>query len=95
MRKVIIIVAVAAVAGLTGAAIAHEEAQTKRDAPRVQGISPEEMKAKVDKLGYDLRRLEQEQGRYEVHAIDRQSGGAVEAKFDAQNGDLIRAKLDR
>jgi hypothetical protein len=95
MRRIMIITAVATVAGLTGAAIAHEETRTRRDAQQEQRISPEEMKTKLDKLGYDVRRVEQKHGTYEVHAIDRQSAGAIEAKFDAKSGELIWAKLDR
>lgn len=94
MRKIIIITTLATLAGLTGAAMAHEEMRGKRDVRQEQRISPDEIKAKLDKLGYDVRQLEQEHGRYEVHAIDRQSGRAVEARFDAGTGELVRAKLD-
>jgi hypothetical protein len=85
--------AAVAIAGLTGAAVADEEARAKRNVPQAQRISVDEMKARLDKLGYDIRRLEQDHNRYEIYAIDRGSGGAIEAKFDAVTGELIRAKL--
>jgi Peptidase propeptide and YPEB domain len=55
MRKIMIVAAAAAIASLTGAAIANEELRASRDVPREQRISPDEMKAKLDKLGYDVR----------------------------------------
>jgi hypothetical protein len=94
MRKIMLIAGAVAIAGLTGAAVAHEEMRARREVSQEQRISPDEMKAKLDKLGYEVRWLEQEHDKYEVHAIDRQSGRAVEAKFNAKTGELIRAKLD-
>jgi hypothetical protein len=93
MRKIMIVAAAAAIASLTGAAIANEELRASRDVPQEQRISPDEMKANLDKLGYDVRRLEQDDGRFQAHLIERQSGGAVKATFKARTGELIRAKL--
>jgi hypothetical protein len=50
------------------------------------------MRQKIEDLGYDVRRLKSEYGRFEAHIVDRRSGGGVEAEFSARTGDLIRAK---
>ena len=57
MRKIMIVAAAAAIASLTGAAIANEGLRASRDVPQEQRISPNEMKARLDKPAEALAEL--------------------------------------
>lgn len=59
----------------------------------LQQISAESMTRKINDLGYDVRRLELEDGIFKAHLVDRQSGGAVRAIFHGSTGELLRAEL--
>jgi hypothetical protein len=53
------------------------------------------MKSRIDQLGYDVLRLEHDNGAYEARIVDRTSGGIVKAHFDLVTGELLRASLAR
>ena len=91
MRKILAFAAVAII-GLAGAAYAADQAQDKTTKP---AISTEQMKAQIDKLGYDVQHLKRGDGAYKMHLIDRETGGRVEARFDGKTGELVRARLAR
>jgi hypothetical protein len=55
-------------------------------------ISTEAMAQKINDLGYDVRRLEFDDGEYEAQIVERESGGVVKARFDSKDGELIRAE---
>lgn len=91
MRKIIVLAAIAGLGALTPA-LADKVAQTEKQAPQGRAISSDEMKSKIDIMGYDVLRLHKDDGRYEAHITDRDSGGAVTAIFDAKNGELVHAR---
>jgi hypothetical protein len=89
------IVPLAVIAGLGAASYALAEAPTrelKTDA-QPRAISVAVLKARIDELGYDVRRLKAEEKHYEAYIVDRASGGAVEATYDRTSGDLLGARL--
>ncbi len=95
MRKSMMLATAAAILGLTGAVIAHEDNAGWKswEATHQQRITPEEMKSKLNDLGYYVRRLETEHDRFEAYLIERKSGGGVIATFNRQAGQLIKARL--
>jgi hypothetical protein len=90
MRKIISSAAIAATAFLAVPAWADRDHRDDRATGNEQ-ISTEHMKQKIDALGYDIRRLEVEDGDYEAHLVDQKSGGAVKAVFHGATGELVRA----
>jgi hypothetical protein len=88
------ILALAAVAAVTAAGAAYA---TDRTADKMQdrAISAEQLKAKIDSMGYDVDRLKKDDGAYKARLADRDSGGKVKARFDGKTGELKRAKLAR
>lgn len=91
MRTQIALAALIGVA-IISPALAGEHSMSRQHQPAIASISPETLRQKIYNLGYDLRRLEAEHGRFEAHMVDRQSGGAVEAVFDGATGELVQAK---
>lgn len=79
-----------AIIGVAGAAYAADRVQ---DNAAERAVPVEQMKADMQRLGYDVRRVEKEDGVYEVQLLDRASGGEVKTHFDAKTGELLRAKL--
>ncbi len=90
--RTILVLATMGVIGVAGAAYAMDRAQDKATGP---AISTEQMKAQIDKLGYDVRHMKQDDGAYKTHLVDRDTGGNVDARFDSRTGELVRAKLAR
>ncbi len=92
MRTIIVLATLAGLGALTPA-LADKLRQTDEQARQGRAISSDEMKSKIDFMGYEVRRLHKDEGRYKTHLIDRDSGGGVRATFDAKNGELIHAQL--
>lgn len=92
MRTIIVLAMIAGLGALTPA-LAGKVAQTDDQAPQGRAISSDEMKSKIEFLGYDVLSLHKDEGQYETHLIDRDSGGAVKATFDAKDGELVHAQL--
>ena len=63
----------------------------RQDGSQEQRISPSEMKAKLNDLGYDVRRIEAEHGKFDARLVERRSGRTVKATC---TGELVRAKLE-
>jgi hypothetical protein len=90
MRKLTTFAALLGFVALSAPALADDPAKDHSD--RIRTVTADTMRQKIDDLGYDIRRLKSEHGRFEAYIVDRQSGGAVAAVFSASTGDLIRAK---
>ena len=90
--RTILALAAAAMIGVTGAAYATDQAPDKGQ-DRV--ITAGQMKAAIGELGYDVDRIEKDDGNYKARLTDRDSGGKVKATFDAKTGELMHAKLAR
>ncbi len=85
----------AIIAGLGATSFALAEAPTrelKADA-QPRAISDTDLTARIDQLGYDVRRLKAEDRHYEAYLVERKSGGAVEATYDKTSGELLGARL--
>jgi len=91
--RTLLTLATIAITGVAGAAYASDHAQDNTKAGRA--ISAEQMKAGMEQLGYDVQRMERDDGAYELYLVDRDSGGKVKAHFDIKTGELTRAKLAR
>lgn len=92
MRRIAMLTVLTLLAGTTTSALAEgDRRRATREAPSVSAAS---IAAKLDALGYDVRRLKLDDGQYKVSARDRASGGLVKVRFDPANGELMRAKLD-
>ena len=89
------ILALAMLVGIGGSAIALTDDQGTSSAVNSQrrSVSATEITAKLDKLGYDVRRLKTGKNHYEAYMVERASGGAVKATFSKASGDLLGAKL--
>ena len=79
--------------GATGVAVADNLQSGIGIEVKEQAISPADIKARMDELGYDVHRLRVGNRNYKAYLVDRQSGGAVKVKFDKATGNLVRAKL--
>ena len=93
MRKIPGLAAIAVLAGAISPALADD---VKHDCGRISqatAISADTMKSEIDRLGYDVRRLDTDDGCFKAYIVDRESGGAVKATFSATTGELVRARL--
>ncbi len=89
MRKPIILAAITLFAASTGTALAEH---TDRSHHRTSPSSPvNELKQKINVLGYDIRTVEVDDGVFKDRIVDRESGLPVNAKFDPATGELLRA----
>ncbi len=79
--------------GASGAALAEIPARDLKADAQPRAFTAADLRARFEKLGYDVRRLKAEDRHYEAYMIDRASGGAVEATFDKTSGELVGAKL--
>ncbi len=88
------VIPLAIIAGLGAASFALAEAPTrelKADA-QPRAISDSDLKAQIERLGYDVRKLKAEERHYEAQIVERASGGAVEATYDKSSGELLAAR---
>jgi hypothetical protein len=56
-------------------------------------MSVEAAKAKGTELGYEVRRVKEEDGCYELYAIDK-NGAKAELYMNPVTGDVVRSKED-
>jgi hypothetical protein len=92
MRKIFILATLATLAVATIPAAA-DNFDRRGQGAQANPISVDEMKARIDQLGYDVRRLKSDDGHFKTIIVERNSGGAVRATFNAATGELIRANL--
>ena len=93
MRKIIALAAIALLAGTAGLALADGDRHVRGDESWNSPIARDTMRQKINDLGYDVRRLEVDDGFYKARIVDRASGGGVKATFSLATGELVRAKL--
>jgi hypothetical protein len=89
MRKILILATLATLASATIPAAADNVGRRGQ----ADLISADEMKARIDKLGYDVRRIKSDNGYFKTIIVERNSGGAVRAIFNAVTGEFVRASL--
>jgi hypothetical protein len=91
-----LVLAAFVVIGAAGAAYATDQARDEaRKNPIAHAVPADQMKANIDRLGYDVDYMKKHDGVYNVRLTDRASGGKVSAAFDANTGELMQAKLVR
>jgi len=93
MKRMLSLVIVTMIVGMSGPVLAHSGAQECLRASNEAPISAAAMKKKIDSLGYAVRRLTSGASCYQALMIDRDSGGRVRALFDMANGELVSAEL--
>jgi hypothetical protein len=95
MRKILVLAAFALILGgaIGRPALADVAGSGCRPDPQAASISKDAMRAKIENLGYDVRRLNTDGGCFKAHLVDRQSRGAVKAVFSVTTGELVRARL--
>lgn len=91
-----LVLAAFVVIGAAGAAYATDQARDEaRKNQIVHAVPADQMKANIDRLGYDIDYMKKDDGAYKMRLTDRASGGKVSAAFNANTGELMQAKLAR
>jgi hypothetical protein len=93
MRNILILATLATLGAAITPAVADDLERGCRQGAQANPISADDLKARIDKLGYDVRRLKNDDGCFKTTLIERNSGGAVRATFNAATGELVRASL--
>lgn len=75
----------------TGHALASSDDMTI-DAPRDQWMTIEEITAKLESEGYDVRQVKEEDGGYELYAI--KEGARVEGFVHPVTGEFLRSETE-
>ncbi|MBD8893546.1 PepSY domain-containing protein [Roseibium litorale] len=92
MKKLIAATAIALSVAAAGSAFASGK-EYKIDAPRDQWMTTDAIKAKFKAEGYDVRKVKEEKGVYEVYAIDPK-GAKVEQLVHPVTGEILGADKD-
>ncbi len=88
MKKALVLVALALTLAVAGEANASDES---RDAtPKAAWLAKDAIKSKLSDLGYSVRKIEAEDGGYEVTATDKE-GKKVELKVNPVTGEIEKA----
>ena len=93
MRTILILATLATLGAAIAPAAADDVERGCRQGAQAGPISADDMKTRIDKLGYDVRRFKNDDGCFKTTLIERNSGGAVRATFNAATGELVRAGL--
>jgi len=93
MRKFVILATLATLGATIVPAAADNAERACRQSRETKAISTDDMKARIDQLGYEVRSLKSDDGCFRTTIVDRNSGGAVRALFNAATGELVRASL--
>ncbi len=93
MQTIAASIAIVLLVGATGLAQAQGDNPSGNHESQRQAISSNAMKQKIEARGYDIQRLELDDGVFKARIIDRESGGAVKVTFDPIKGELVRARL--
>lgn len=97
MKKLLISSTVAALALSAGLALASDDDNAKRlgiDVPRAEWLSAAQITEKLAAQGYEVRKIEAEDGVYEVKAIDK-NGARLEAYVHPATGEIVRQESKR
>ncbi len=84
-------VLVLAMAAAAPALASDDEGARCGDAPREQRLSKEAIKAKGVELGYEVRRVKEDDGCYELHGFDK-NGAKVELTLNPVSGEPVSRK---
>lgn len=87
MRPIHLVAATAALTLATGPALA----QDCRSYPADQWLTPEQIKAKAEELGYSVRSVGKDDGCWEIKGTDRE-GVRVEVYFDPATAQVVKTK---
>lgn len=90
MKMIVFLAMLGVVAGVTTGAVASDR-EVRIEATGAPAIATESIKTRIDQLGYDVVRLERDDGAFDALIVDRASGGIVKAHFDLATGELLRA----
>jgi hypothetical protein len=88
MRKILALLALTAALGLSGYALASDDIHFGAAATG-KWLSEETIKTKLAELGYAVREIESEDGRYEVTATDKQ-GARIELYVNPVTGEILK-----
>jgi hypothetical protein len=66
---------------------ANASDENRVHAPKAAWLAKDAIKSKLNSLGYSVRKIEAEDGRYEVKATDKE-GKKVELKVDPVTGEI-------
>lgn len=97
MNKLLIASALAALTLGTGLAIASDDDRAKRlgvEVPRAEWLSVAQITEKLAAQGYEVRKIEAEDGVYEVKAMDK-NGARLEAYVHPATGEILRQESRR
>ncbi len=86
MRKVLLLVAIAMTLGSTVEAFADDD-DARGGARAANWLSEAAIKSKLSDLGYTVRKIEEEDGRYEVKGTDK-NGARVKMYVDPVTGEI-------
>ena len=90
MRIPAILASLALAAGVAAPALADDDGGSCGNVPRTQWMTEEAAKSKAADLGYDVRRVKEEDGCYEIYAIDK-SGAKVELHMHPVTGAVVKS----
>ena len=93
MRKILALLALTAALGLSGYALASDDIYYGAAATG-QWLSGETIKTKLAQLGYTVREIESEDGRYEVKATDKQDA-RIELYVNPVTGEILKPEEER
>ncbi len=83
--------ALTAILAATPALASSDEADGCGGAPRDQWMSVDAAKAKGIEMGYEVRKVKEEDGCYELYAIDKK-GARAELYMNPVTGQIVRSK---
>lgn len=91
MRKIIALTTVGLLAALTVPALASSDDNVSCRATSGQQMSVQDITAKVSGMGYSVRKVERDDGCYEVKATDK-NGARVELKLNPATGAIVKSE---
>jgi hypothetical protein len=80
-----------AVAALLAATLPTLASETCTEVPQEKWLKPEQVQARLEAQGYDVRRVKREGNCYEVKAL--RGGKRVEAKVDPSDAKVVRERV--
>ncbi len=87
MRKTLTLLAFATALGVSGHALASGDDDAREAAANDKWLATSVIKSKLGELGYSVRKIEAEDGRYEVKATDKQ-GARVKLYVNPLTGEI-------
>lgn len=88
MHKTLIALSLALVLGAVAPAIASEDARCG-NTPRDKWLPEATIKTKVSDLGYEVRKIEADDGCYEVKGVDK-NGAKVKLYLNPATGEVVK-----